>query len=127
MRSYRLTEKRGKQYYNNNAVISSPLSDALVAFNDFLKLLRKPCILVAPNAPFDTRNLIPSNVSEGMLKKNTNAGISCDMLSEASKRKGALMQLLAERDEMNQPRVIKNKKIIDKIISFFNSHDSKKK
>lgn len=45
-----LTERHGQLYFNNNFVISSPLSDALLSFNAFPKLFQKPCILIAHNA-----------------------------------------------------------------------------
>ncbi|XP_063979930.1 uncharacterized protein LOC135163954 [Diachasmimorpha longicaudata] len=98
-----LTEKRGKLCYNNNPVISSPLSDALVAFNDFLKLFRKLCILVAHNAPFDTRNLIRAIIRNSMISNFRNIFGFTDSLAILRKkfpeRKGPGMMNLGKLAE----------------------------
>uniref|UniRef100_A0A6V7L2G8 Exonuclease domain-containing protein n=1 Tax=Bracon brevicornis TaxID=1563983 RepID=A0A6V7L2G8_9HYME len=58
-------------------------------------------------------------VSEGMLKRIAEAGITYSMLYNASKEEDGLLKLLAAPDHEKKPIVTRNKKVLDKIHEYF--------
>ncbi|XP_011702922.1 PREDICTED: uncharacterized protein LOC105458979, partial [Wasmannia auropunctata] len=71
----------GKIYLNDKQVSSILPKEALQAFQKFLNLSQKPCILVAHNARFDSGHLLRAIINNNMIESFKNiAGIS-DSLS----------------------------------------------
>jgi len=57
----------GELFLHGKKVLSVPLKNALDAFQQFLNLFSKPCLLVAHNAGFDTTHLLRAILKHSMI------------------------------------------------------------